>query len=162
MSKINKRAITEMESVVERKQEDLKLQYCFPEIPEPIDMNWRLYFAWGDSVTVLIPLDFPGAYEYRDYLVEDYGWEYQPDLSEMKKDPKKEIYMRFYKKGEDPIRPDVETRTYSLKVMLVSWLDGGTCQKVQIGTEIIEKPIYELVCNEGAKEETFEDPPGFG
>lgn len=148
MSEINAKAIESLSDRLKIWKKDLKLQKTFPDIPLP-PAKWILYYAWGDSIKINMPLDFEAANAYKETL-EKNGWTFLEDYSNLKKQTEKAIIGRFRKKLYSELREQDISFDFSFE--LVSWMDGGTCVKKQIGVETIEQPIYEIVCKEGLEE----------
>ena len=148
MSKINEQGIVTIQDRLKRIEEESNLQVEFPEVPEP-DCKWYFYYAWGTTMTINLPMDFESANKYKEIL-EAQGWEFDEKLSNLSKTPDKDIKARFYKtEYSKTLDRDV---AFCFAFQLVSWLDGGTCRKVKIGTKTVEEDIYEIVCNDGADE----------
>ena len=55
-------------------------------------------------------------------------------------------------KGNDRLRYTKEFETMGIHFEFNHYYDGSTCKKVKIGSETVERDVYDIVCNEAAAE----------
>lgn len=137
MDEMNKTIDEKIASIVERHERLLGVLTSIPELPDPVE--WHVDID-GD-LAISYPLDKNLLFQLRDIMI-DAGWVCwsEPDLSTSAP------HMAFAQSKAWYSVPCVYIRFYS-------YFEGATCVAKKIGVETIEKPIYEIVCKEGATEE---------
>jgi hypothetical protein len=117
-----------------------------PGMPQCYSISLSNYYTWNGPTGTVFIFKFPYDVAKRNKVLESLrqcGW-YELN--------------RRLEKGNDKIflANDSDTTGW-LELRFETGIEGSTCEKVQIGSEIstFEVPIYEVVCKEGAEEAIF-------
>ena len=112
----------------------------FPELPDIPDAE--VYLSILGNIDIHIPFD-RNRMEKDKALMEAAGWELKSRTS-AGRESRGLAYSRFRKDG---IRVDLEYKVN---------MPGAVCERKLIGTRIVEEPVYEFVCSEGAQEDVYD------
>lgn len=115
------------------------IAYHFPEDVEFTEYDSIEYGVYSQTVEIRIPYNMNRADEMLAYF-EGAGWSERKEA--VKDGATVTFYYKYERYNDDPIKLD-------LTMCARNWdYPGQSCKLVQVGTETVERPVYEVRCKD--------------